>query len=284
MLDAARCDLVGTALRVRARLEAVVAIAQVTWKEWAAFRSHMTVSLLTGPLRFLVMSWIWSSTARASGATSGLARDDLITYSAFALLAGYVVFDFADWNLQMLVRTGRYTNHLLQPLPHAWFAFGQKLGHRALAVLIEAIPVWCLVSLWLGHPILPRQPLWFGLSLAQGFVLMFVVNYASGLSGFWLSRAEGLRRCMGLVRDTLAGAWIPLSFFPVACLPLLFLLPYPWILYVPIRIALGQVELLGRVLSAPAAVALQFLVTLLWLAILAAIQRVATRRFLSAGG
>src|SRR3954449_6259122 len=94
-------------LRLGAWALALGAIAQVTWKEWAAFRSHMAVSLLTGPLRFVVMSWIWTTTTRSAGAANGLARDDLIAYSAFALLAGYVVFDFADWNLQMLVRTGR---------------------------------------------------------------------------------------------------------------------------------------------------------------------------------
>ncbi|MEP7049138.1 MAG: ABC-2 family transporter protein [Pseudomonadota bacterium] len=271
-------------MRPRARLEALAAIAQVTWKEWAAFRSHMAVSLLTGPLRFVVMSWIWTATTRSSNATQGLARADLIAYSAFALLAGYAVFDFADWNLQMLVRTGRYTNHLLQPLPHPLFAFGQKLGHRALAILLEAVPVWGLVSWWLGHLLVPQHVAWFALSLALGFVLMFLVNYASGLVGFWLVRAEGVRRCTALARDTLAGAWLPLSFFPASFLPLLFLLPYPWILYVPVRIALGSVEILGNVLTAPQAVAAQFAVTLTWTVILTGSQRLANRRFLAAGG
>jgi ABC-2 type transport system permease protein len=283
-LGTAGGDLGGLTLRLGARFHALAAIAQVTWKEWAAFRSHMAVSLLTGPLRFIVMSWIWTTTASSGHSTNGLARADLIAYSAFALLAGYAVFDFADWNLQMLVRTGRYTNHLLQPLPHPLFAFGQKLGHRALAVLIEAIPVWGLVSWWLGHPLVPRHLLWFGLSLALGFTLMFLVNYASGLVGFWLARAEGVRRCLGLARDTLAGAWLPVSFFPAVFLPFLFLLPYPWILYVPVRIALGRVEILGHALTAPQAVGAQLAVTLTWTAILACLQRQANRRFLAAGG
>ena len=283
-MDTTGGDLGGAALRPRATLEALGAVAQVTWKEWAAFRSHMAVSLLTGPLRFVVMSWIWTTTTRSAGAASGLSRSDLIAYSAFALLAGYVVFDFADWNLQMLVRTGRYTNHLLQPLPHPLFAFGQKLGHRALALLLEALPVWGLVSWWLGYPLVPRHVFWSGLSLALGFVLMFLVNYASGLVGFWLVRAEGIRRCMALARDTLAGAWLPVSFFPAAFLPALFVLPYPWILFIPVRIALGGVEILGHELSAPQAVGLQLVVTLVWMAMLTGLQRLASRRFLAAGG
>jgi len=270
-------------LNPRSTLASLLAVAEITWKEWAAFRSHMAVSLLTGPLRFLVMTWIWHGTARP-GTAGGLSTEALVTYSGLAILVSYAVFDFADWNLQMLVRTGKYANHLLQPLPHPLFAFGQKLGHRALALLVEAIPVWVLVSLALGRPLVPAHPFWFALAVAQGFALMFVANYAVGLAGFWMTRAEGLRRCILLLRDTLAGAWLPLSFFPAAMLPFLFLLPYPWILYVPLRIGLGNVELAGHVLSAPVAVGCQTLALLAWTGLLALGRMAATRRFLAVGG
>lgn len=271
------------ARRFGGKVRALLAIAEVTWKEWAAYRSHMAVSLLTGPLRFLVMAWIWRGTAQ-SGSAGGMTTESLVAYSGLAILVSYAVFDFADWNLQMLVRTGRYVNHLLQPLPHPLFALGQKLGHRALALLIEALPVWALVSVALGRPLVPSSPFWFALSVVQGFVLMFLANYTVGLLGFWMARAEGLRRCLMLLRDTLAGAWLPLSFFPAAMVPFLFLLPYPWILYVPLRIGLGEVEIAGRILSAPAAVGLQSLAMVAWIAILAGARSFATRRFLAVGG
>lgn len=271
------------ALRLGASLRALLAIGEVTWKEWAAYRSHMAVSLLTGPLRFLVMAWIWRGTAR-SGTAGGMTTEALVAYSGLAILVSYAVFDFADWNLQMLVRTGRYVNHLLQPLPHPLFAFGQKLGHRALALLIEALPVWALVSVALGKPLVPASPFWFAIAVAQGFVLMFLANYTVGLLGFWMARAEGLRRCLMLLRDTLAGAWLPLSFLPAAIQPVLFLLPYPWILYVPLRIGLGDVEIAGRILSAPTAVGLQTLAMVSWIVLLAGARTIATRRFLAVGG
>lgn len=272
-----------TVRRFGGTFRALVAIAEITWKEWAAYRSHMAVSLLTGPLRFLVMAWIWRGTAQ-SGSAGGMTTEDLVAYSGLAILVSYAVFDFADWNLQMLVRTGRYVNHLLQPLPHPLFALGQKLGHRALALLIEALPVWALVSVALGRPLVPASPGWFAVSVVQGFVLMFLANYTVGLLGFWMARAEGLRRCLMLLRDTLAGAWVPLSFFPAAMVPFLFLLPYPWILYVPLRIGLGNVEIAGRILSAPAAVGLQTLAMFAWIGLLAGARSFATRRFLAVGG
>ncbi|HNY31698.1 MAG TPA: ABC-2 family transporter protein [Fibrobacteria bacterium] len=262
----------------------MLSVASVTWKEWMAFRSHMMVSVFTGPLRFLTMVWIWRATGSGGTSPGGMSTDDLVAYSGLAILVGYAIFDSADWNLQMLVRTGKYVNHLLQPMHHAWYALAQKFGHRVLAVLVEALPVWVLVSLFVGRPLLPGGGVWFAVSVVLGFFLMFVVNYASGLVGFWLSRAEGVRRCTLLVRDTFGGAWIPLSFFPVAVQPFLFATPYPWILYVPLSIATGRVQILGRTMEPSQAVGLQALMLTVSVAMLAGMDILARRRFLAAGG
>lgn len=283
-MDAARSGSLGIDVIGYPRPQALFAVASVTWKEWTAFRSHMLVSLFTGPLRFLTLTWIWKATASPSAMAGGMTTNDLITYSGLAILVGYAVFDFADWNLQMLVRTGRFANHLLQPMHHAWYALAQKMGHRALAILIEAVPVWVLVSLFLGRPLVPHGGIWFLLSVSLGFMLMFVVNYASGLVGFWLTRAEGVRRCMVLVRDTFGGAWIPLSFFPLAIQPILFATPYPWILYVPLRIATGRLEILGRIVEPALAVGLQAIVLTVSVILLSGLDFLARRRFLAAGG
>jgi ABC-2 type transport system permease protein len=283
-MDSARGDLVRSDVIDLPRPGAFVAIASVTWKEWAAFRSHMLVSLFSGPLRFLLMAWIWKATTSSSGGAVGLSTDGLVVYSGLAIVVGFAVFDFADWNLQMLVRTGAYANHLLHPLHHAWYAFSQKLGHRALAMLLEALPVWILVSLFLGRPLVPRNPGWFAVSVLLGFLLMFVVNYASGLAGFWLVRAEGLRRCILLLRDTLSGSVVPLAFFPLSAQPWLYCTPYPWILSIPLGLGTGHVEVAGRIWAPHAGVALQAGVLALSVLVLAALDRVSRAKFLAAGG
>jgi ABC-2 type transport system permease protein len=283
-VDPARRDLVRFDVIGIPRLGAIAAIANVTWKEWAAFRSHMLVSLFTGPLRFLLMTWIWKATTSPSHGAVGLSTDGLVAYSGLAIVVGFAVFDFADWNLHMLVRTGAYANHLLHPMHHAWYALSQKLGHRALAMLLEAIPVWILVSLFLGRPLIPQNPGWFAVSVALGFLLMFVVNYACGLAGFWLVRAEGFRRCVLLLRDTLSGSVIPLAFFPIAVQPLIYCTPYPWILSVPLGLGTGHVEIAGRIYAPHLLVACQAGVLAVSALVLAGLDRVSRAKFLAAGG
>jgi ABC-2 type transport system permease protein len=172
----------------------------------------------------------------------------------------------------------------LLPIPHPLFAFSQKLGHRSLAFLLEALPVWALISWWLGRPLWPRNPAWFLLSVTQGFVLLFLINYATGLIGFWMTRTEGMRRCLELLRGILGGSYLPLAFFPIAWQPALFLLPYAWAVYVPLRIGLGTVDIAGHAVAPSMAVAGQTAMTAAtWLAVLG-LRRLAQRRYMAAGG
>jgi len=46
-------------------------------------------------------------------------------------------------------------------------------------------------------------------SISLGFVLMFLINYCIGITGFWLTKTEGLRRAFLVLRDLCAGALVP---------------------------------------------------------------------------
>src|SRR5262245_13553370 len=118
-------------------IAAIRSIGFVTYKEWAAFRSHMAASLLVGPVLFLVQVFIWKAMFEGRETMNGLTYDQMLSYFGVAMLIHYVTFDFADWNLQMLVNTGKFVTFALRPLPHWLFALSQKIGHRSLALYIE---------------------------------------------------------------------------------------------------------------------------------------------------
>ena len=117
------------------------AIAFVTYKEWSAYRSHSMVSIFVGPVYFLVQYCVWKAVYMAKGGTesviNGMSFNQMLTYFGTNALIGYLTMDFADWNLQMLVRTGKLLTFALRPIDHKLFAFSQKLGHRILGFTFE---------------------------------------------------------------------------------------------------------------------------------------------------
>ncbi|BCL74736.1 ABC transporter permease [Jeongeupia sp. HS-3] len=269
--------------RLRAAWASTRAIAYATYQEWAAYRSHMLLSLLVGPTFFLVQVVIWQALLGDGQSIAGYDRDALMRYYAAVLIVGILVFDFADWNLQMLIRSGKFLTFLLRPISHRAFAFSQKLGHRCLGFWMEALPIYLILWGVFSIRLVPARPLWFVLSLALGFVIMFLVNYCVGTLAFWLTRTNGLRRLIGFLRDLCAGVFLPLALFPDAVQQVLFYLPFQFITYVPIQVLLGDYRLGGYQLSIPAIVGCQALMALAMWGVSVLLWRAGLRRFTAAG-
>ena len=46
---------------LKTALQSMKAVAAVTYKEWAAFRSHTMISIFVGPVFYLVQMYIWTA-------------------------------------------------------------------------------------------------------------------------------------------------------------------------------------------------------------------------------
>lgn len=239
------------------QIDILKATVLATYKEWAAYRSHMAISIFVGPVTFLVQVFIWNAVYSTGNTVSGLTLNQIITYYGVVTIINYLTYDSADWNLQMLIQTGKFITFMLRPVSHCYYAFCQKLGHRLLALWVEFIPVYLLFLLVFKINLVPANLLWALISITLGFILMFLMNYCIGITGFWLTKTEGLRRAFILLRDLCAGVLVPLTLFPGFMQKILFFLPFQFITYVPTRVFIGSYELAGISLPIPYVVGMQ---------------------------
>jgi ABC-2 type transport system permease protein len=244
---------------IRRQFNIIKAVAFATYKEWSVYRSHSMVSLFIGPVYFLVQYYIWKAVYHNHNSISGLSLEQMITYYAVASLINYIIMDFADWNLQMLIHTGKFLTFILRPMSHIYFAFSQKVGHRVLGLIFEFIPLFLIFTLVLKIKLVPAQPLWAVISIALGFIMMFLVDYCVGITAFWLTRTSGVRRMFLILRDICSGVLVPLTFFPGLLQKAFFILPFQFITYVPIRVFVGSYELAGISCTIPQIVGIQLI-------------------------
>jgi ABC-2 type transport system permease protein len=271
------------AQRIRASLQTLKAVAFVTYKEWAAYRSHMLLSLVVGPAFFLAQVFIWKAVYAGHDSINGFNLQQMLYYYGTASVIYYLIMDFADWNLQMLIRTGRFLTFALRPMSHRFFALAQKVGHRILGFIFEFVPVWLIFALVFRIPLIPAQPFWAVLSIALGFLMMFLVDYTVGTLAFWLTRTDGIRALFRFFRDVLAGVFIPLSFFPLVFQKVMFFLPFQFITYVPVRVFIGNYELAGFSLTLPQAVGAQAAAVLVMWGVSGLVFRLGIRRYPGVG-
>jgi ABC-2 type transport system permease protein len=237
----------------------LLTVATVTYKEWAAYRAHSLLSIFIGPAYFLVMSSVWSALYSNAGSLNNMSLNQVITYYGITTLINYATMDFAGWNFQMLIRTGKYLTFALRPVHHRFFALSQKIGHRTLGIIFEFIPVLLIFIFIFKINIMPYNLLYAVISIILCFLMNFYVNYSIGLLAFWFTDVNGLSMFYRLLSSLFSGALLPLTFFPIAIQKIMFFLPFQYIYYIPSMVYTGNVHMAGLEFSIPAILSIQAL-------------------------
>jgi len=273
-------------INIKRRYNVLKAVASATIKEYIVYRTHMMVSLFVGPVYFAVQYFIWTAIYGngADGvALMGLEYTQMVRYFGITALIGYLTWGSADWNLSMLIRTGRFLTFALRPLHHRFFALSQKIGHRALAFAMEFTPCLIIFVLLFGVNMMPAHIGWFIISAILASLIHFFISYCIGMFSFWIVQANGIRLAYAVADSIFAGALIPLVFFPVPLQFVQFFLPFQYTSYVPAMVFLGEYRLGGFELPIPVIVGIQAIAALVMFMVSELMYKIAMKRFTDVG-
>jgi ABC-2 type transport system permease protein len=269
--------------KFKQKLDVCKAIAFATIKEYLAYRSHMMVSLFVGPVYFIVQYFIWTAVYGSSETIRGFEYLQMIRYFGISALIGYFTWDSADWNLSMLIRTGKFLTFALRPIHHPFFALSQKIGHRLLATLIEALPCALIFIFLFKIDLMPSNIPWTVLSIALASFIFFYVSYIIGIASFWVVESEGIRAFYYMFSGVFSGSFIPLVFFPKPLQIIQFFLPFQYTSYVPAMVFIGKYTLGDIQLSIPMIVGFQALSLLCLIILSEFLYNFAMKRFTAVG-
>jgi ABC-2 type transport system permease protein len=269
---------------IKHKLDVLLAVASSTYKEWAAYRTHSMVSIFVGPVYLLVQYFIWTAVYGDLHTLGGLDLAQMIRYFGASALIGYVTMDFADWNLQMLVRTGKFLTFTLRPIHHRFFALSQKFGHRVLGLVCEFIPCMLIFVLLFRIDMTPVNIPLTIVSVGLSFLVNFYVNYSIGLLGFWIVDASGIRNFIGILTSIFSGTLVPLTLFPEWAQHILLFNPLTYMGYAPTIIwTTGRFTLGGINLDGVSAVLIQAFAAVFMFAFSEIFYRLSIRRFSGVG-
>lgn len=255
----------------------------MTYKEWSAYRTHSLVSVFVGPVYFIVQYFIWTAVYGGGGTLGGMELEQTIHYFGASALIGYLTMDFADWNLQMLVRTGKFLTFTLRPMHHRFFALSQKLGHRVLGFFFEFLPCLLIFQFVFKINMVPRELGWTILSVMLAFLMNFYVNYCIGMTAFYFVQARGIRVVYQLFAQIFSGALIPLSFFPAVIQRVMMFLPFQYTNYITAMVWTGSHSVGEMGLTIPQAVLCQAVAVAVTALMSELIYRASIRRFTAVG-
>jgi len=212
----------------------------------AAAVAGFGTQLFWGFIRVMIFTAFYES----STASHPMSLPETINY----IWLGQAFLLLLPWNMdretEQLIRTGNVAYEILRPLDLYWFWYARAVALRLAPVILRAVPMFIIASLFLG---LEPPPSWsaalaFGISTLGALFLSSALTTLSSISLFWTISGEGIARFFPSAAILFSGLVLPLPLFPEWLQPVLNFLPFRGILDVPFRFYMGHIpaaQLLG---------------------------------------
>lgn len=224
-------------------------VFKLVWIERMVYRVNFFLEILSGILSSLIIVFLWMAIYRYSGrdVIGGYTLAEMVTYLLGAgLINSFILNTAENPETSQSIQDGTLSTLLIQPINPYGIWFVRDLGSKAFCFLLGLIG-YMVVFLFLREYLLFSASvghfLFFVLSLMLAALLQFFVFEALSLLAFWMENTYGIRFTMRVIMEVVAGAIVPLSFFPHILHKVFALLPFPYLIYLPMRIYLGKIPL-----------------------------------------
>lgn len=167
----------------------------------------------------------------------------MVNYIAFTQACLWITsFITNGLGIPQSVRTGQIALDLMRPVHLFSHMMAREWGQIAYQFIFKSIPIYLLYFFIFSLQI-PNQwtaVLYTVLGLLGASYLSICINYLIGVSALWTMESSWLYWANSALINLLAGFFIPLEWLPGPLENLAWLSPYPYLLYVPTTIYLGN--------------------------------------------
>ncbi|HWR92431.1 MAG TPA: ABC-2 family transporter protein [Desulfobacterales bacterium] len=224
-------------------------IFRLAFMERTAYRVNFMLQVTGGILSILIVVFLWLAVYRSSGRSElgGYTLAEMITYLLGAgLINSFLLTTAENPETSQAIQDGTLSNLLLQPFNPYWVWLLRDLAGKLFLGVI-GLAGYAIVAFLLREELVlapdPLRLVLFGAALTVAVLLQFLTFESLSLLAFWVENTSGFRFTMRVIMEVAGGAIIPLSFFPALVQKIFALLPFPYLVYFPMRIYLNKIEL-----------------------------------------
>jgi ABC-2 type transport system permease protein len=243
----------------------------MAFKESLAYKFQFMASIVISPIMLLAAYYMWQAiyANNAQATILGYSFNDMITYYVLSMVIGHFIYNQVGNDLQDKVIYGDLTQDLLKPFSVFSQFMSRTVADRFFAFAAEVLPVF-LIAIFIFNIRFVMGPsmLFFAAAVMLSFLINFLVAYLLGLFSFWLTKIESVQWLVFIFIRFFSGEFIPLDFLGPTFLTISKFLPFYYLRYGAIQLALGKMTTMQSVeflaIQALWIVGLYFLIRLLW--------------------
>jgi len=218
-------------------------VARRSYERISTYRSATIAGVFTNTVFGFLLAYVLQAVYAERSTVGAFDVADAVTFTFVAqgLLMPLGLFSYTE--MADRIKTGDVIVDLQRPFDHqAWWA-AVEYGKAGFYSLFRGIPPFLAGALVFDLR-LPTVGTFaaFLVAVALAVGISFAYRYILQLTAFWLMDVRGTNQLGMLTAHFLCGAFIPIVFFPGWLEAVCRILPFAWMLQVPIEVWLGQHE------------------------------------------
>lgn len=220
-----------------------VSIFTITLQEIFAYRLNMVMWRIRQIFVFLIPFFIWRAVLGGGGEIYGYSFDAIMTYLFGTTVLRSLVMGSRTVDLGWMINSGTLTIPLMRPMGIFRVFFIRDLADKFFNLSFIAIEIPLLLFFFRPPVYIQDDPLtllYAACSTLLAILIYFYINIIFGSLAFWSRDVWAPRFLLMVVMEIATGAMFPLDMLPDIWQKIMLMTPFPYLLYVPLKVYLGQ--------------------------------------------
>lgn len=250
-------------------------IFKISFQQEFSYPMNFIMWRVRNVIQILLVFFLWDSVFTDPGRiVFGYDRVKILTYVFGLMIVRSIILSIRSIDVAGEISRGDLSNYLLKPVSYLKYWFTRDISSKSLNFIFASVEVF-LLYLLLKPPFFIQSDfvylILFLAAIVVSLLLYFLLVFIFSMFTFWQpEQAWGFMFLLIIFSDFLGGGMLPLDILPIPFQKLLYILPFPYLLFVPIQIYLGKFPLSQAFMSLGIAslwvLVLFILVRLMWLA------------------
>lgn len=225
------------------RIKAAIKIATASFLEAAAYRAYFFFNYIGNFVYILMIYFLWNAIFKSAGTEviNGMTFMQTFIYLALARSMGGMLYTWTDWQMSNEMKSGNIAVKLIRPLDYQFGLLSAKFGDIATNFILSFIPTIVVISIITGNEIRFGLNLpFFLVSIIIAAIINMLFDFLIGTLSFYTESVWGISTMKDVVVQLLAGAAIPLAFFPDKIRTVIEYLPFQAVYSLPLSVLLNK--------------------------------------------
>lgn len=253
-----------------------LSIFKISFQQEFAYKLNFIMWRVRNVLQIFIVFFLWDSVfSDPSRIVFGYDRAKILTYIFGTLVLKAFIFSARSVDVPGEISEGTLTNYILKPISYFKYWITRDIASKVLNLMFAAVEITILFVILKPDFFFQTNVIYligFIITLLIANFLLFVIRFITSFITFWAPEMAWGSQFLIVVTITefLSGSVFPLDIFPALFQKVLYMTPFPYILFFPLQVYLGKVTpefmIQGIVISLIWSVITVMIMNLIWVA------------------